>query len=254
MSPSITSQPSEEGGKHQEPPDLTLPESKTQRGQNVVSEETVSTVNQLIMLKKDTSIDAKGVSDVKSEETVLTSTPLQKPELDNNMEAASRKKDYLTRIFSRRPSSGSSSSSIGPFQTFKRKLFKFAKFVGPGFLVSVAYIDPGTFVAFESSTWSIDAYYLVGNYATDVAAGASYRYRLLFVVLLSNIFAIFLQSLCIKLGSVTGMNLAENCKAHLPPWLNYVLYFFAEAAIIATDIAEVREWKLHSSSILINAS
>jgi NRAMP (natural resistance-associated macrophage protein)-like metal ion transporter len=57
---------------------------------------------------------------------------------------------------------------------------------------------------------------------------------------MSNIFAIFLQSLCIKLGSVTGMNLAENCKANLPPWLNIVLYVFAEAAIIATDIAEVR--------------
>ena len=56
---------------------------------------------------------------------------------------------------------------------------------------------------------------------------------------MSNLFAIFLQSLCIKLGTVTGMNLAENCKAHLPPWLNYVLYFFAESAIIATDIAEV---------------
>jgi len=56
---------------------------------------------------------------------------------------------------------------------------------------------------------------------------------------MSNIFAIFLQSLCIKLGSVTGMNLAENCKAHCPPWLNYALYIFAEAAIIATDIAEV---------------
>jgi NRAMP (natural resistance-associated macrophage protein)-like metal ion transporter len=53
------------------------------------------------------------------------------------------------------------------------------------------------------------------------------------------LFAIFLQSLCIKLGTVTGLNLAENCKAHLPRWLNYVLYAFAEAAIIATDIAEV---------------
>jgi metal iron transporter len=59
------------------------------------------------------------------------------------------------------------------------------------------------------------------------------------MILLSNIFAIFLQSLCVKLGTVTGMNLAENCKAHLPSWLNYVLYFFAESAIIATDIAEV---------------
>jgi NRAMP (natural resistance-associated macrophage protein)-like metal ion transporter len=56
---------------------------------------------------------------------------------------------------------------------------------------------------------------------------------------MSNIFAIFLQSLCIKLGSVTGMDLAEMCKANCPPWLNYGLYIFAEAAIIATDIAEV---------------
>lgn len=78
-----------------------------------------------------------------------------------------------------------------------------------------------------------------GNYATDVAAGASYRFRLLFIVLLSNIFAIFLQSLAIKLGTVSGLNLAEACRAFLPRWLNYFLYFMAECAIIATDIAEV---------------
>jgi metal iron transporter len=59
------------------------------------------------------------------------------------------------------------------------------------------------------------------------------------MILVSNIIAIFLQSLCIKLGSVTGMDLAQNCKAHCPWWLNIVLYIFAEAAIIATDIAEV---------------
>ncbi|QDS75029.1 hypothetical protein FKW77_005974 [Venturia effusa] len=108
----------------------------------------------------------------------------------------------------------------GKAQKLMRVLTKYCKFVGPGFMVSVAYIDPG-------------------NYATDVAAGASFRFRLLFMILVSNIFAIFLQSLCVKLGSVTGLNLAENCKAHLPRWLNYVLYFLAEAAIIATDIAEV---------------
>lgn len=87
-------------------------------------------------------------------------------------------------------------------------------------MISVAYIDPG-------------------NYSTDVAAGASYRYKLLFIVLMSNIFAIFLQSLCIKLGSVSGLNLAEACKEFLPRWLNIFLYIMAEAAIIATDIAEV---------------
>jgi metal iron transporter len=78
-----------------------------------------------------------------------------------------------------------------------------------------------------------------GNYATDVAAGATYQFRLLFIVLLSNIFAIFLQSLAIKLGTVSGLNLAEACRAFLPRWLNYFLYVMAEAAIIATDIAEV---------------
>ncbi|PQE12192.1 metal ion transporter metal ion transporter protein [Rutstroemia sp. NJR-2017a BVV2] len=103
---------------------------------------------------------------------------------------------------------------------FKQVMIKFAKFIGPGFMVSVAYIDPG-------------------NYATDVAAGATFRFRLLFIVLMSNVFAIFLQSLCIKLGTVSGLNLAEACKAHLPKWLNIVLYIMAEGAIIATDIAEV---------------
>lgn len=95
----------------------------------------------------------------------------------------------------------------------------------------------------QSLTWCIN---LVdpGNYATDIAAGASYRFRLLFIVLLSNLFAIFLQSLAIKLGTVTGLNLAEACRAFLPRWLNYILYFFAEAAIIATDIAEVRSLAL----------
>ena len=59
------------------------------------------------------------------------------------------------------------------------------------------------------------------------------------MVLLSNLIAIFLQSLCIKLGSVTGRDLAANCRQHLPRWLNLILYLLAESAIIATDIAEV---------------
>ncbi len=97
---------------------------------------------------------------------------------------------------------------------------KFGRFVGPGFMISVAYIDPG-------------------NYSTDVAAGASTRFKLLFIVLMSNVIAIFLQSLAIRLGTITGLNLAEHCREHLPKWLNFVLYLLAEAAIIATDIAEV---------------
>lgn len=109
---------------------------------------------------------------------------------------------------------------MGILMSVAHVLKKYSKFVGPGFMVAVAYIDPG-------------------NYSTDVAAGATFRFRLLFIILMSNLFAIFLQSLCIKLGTVTGLNLAEHCRAHLPKWLNLTLYVFAESAIIATDIAEV---------------
>ncbi|KAK5995041.1 Manganese transporter SMF1 [Cladobotryum mycophilum] len=117
---------------------------------------------------------------------------------------------------------GASSSMMARtrIQRLKRTLMTFGKFIGPGFMISVAYIDPG-------------------NYATDIAAGASYRFRLLFIVLLSNVFAILLQSLCIQLGTVTGLDLASACRAYLPRWLNYFLYALAEIAIIATDIAEV---------------
>ncbi|KAI9825213.1 MAG: hypothetical protein M1826_007070 [Phylliscum demangeonii] len=97
---------------------------------------------------------------------------------------------------------------------------KFATFVGPGVMVSVAYIDPG-------------------NYSTDISAGANFRFRLLFIVLVANLFAVVLQSLCVRLGTVTGLNLAEHCRAHCPSWLNILLYVFAETAIVATDIAEV---------------
>ncbi|ODV70913.1 putative divalent metal ion transporter SMF3 [Cyberlindnera jadinii NRRL Y-1542] len=107
-----------------------------------------------------------------------------------------------------------------PIDNVKRALAKYAKFVGPGIMVAVAYMDPG-------------------NYSTSVSGGANYEYKLLFAVLLSNIFAVILQSLCIKLGSVTGLDLAENCRKHLPRWLNLTLYVFAELAIIATDLAEV---------------
>ena len=111
-------------------------------------------------------------------------------------------------------------SIIPYFQNIGRSAAKFARFLGPGFLVAVAYIDPG-------------------NYSTDVAAGAQYRYALLFIVLVANLFAIFLQALCVKLGTVTGLNLAENCRAHFPRWVVIILYIFSEAAIVATDIAEV---------------
>ncbi|KAH0601584.1 hypothetical protein MHUMG1_00462 [Metarhizium humberi] len=115
---------------------------------------------------------------------------------------------------------GSANCAKTALERVKHTFWTFGKFVGPGFMISVAYIDPG-------------------NYATDIAAGASYQYKLLFIVLLSNLFAILLQSLAIQLGTVTGLDLASACRAYLPRWLNYLLYGLAEVAIIATDMAEV---------------
>lgn len=105
-------------------------------------------------------------------------------------------------------------------QTPKRFSFrKVFPFLGPAFLVSVGYIDPG-------------------NWATNIQGGASFGYKLLWVLLLSNIMAIFLQINAAKLGVATGKSLAENCRAHLPRPLSLFLWFTAEIAAMATDLAE----------------
>jgi manganese transport protein len=96
----------------------------------------------------------------------------------------------------------------------------FHRFIGPGYLVAVGYMDPG-------------------NWATDLAAGSKFGYSLLFVVLLSNFMAIFLQYLCIKLGIASKKDLSENCRIHCHPYLNLFLYVLCEIAIIATDLAEL---------------
>ena len=93
-------------------------------------------------------------------------------------------------------------------------------FVGPGFLVSVGYMDPG-------------------NWATAIAGGARYGYALLFVALLSNIMAIILQSLCARLAIASRRDLAQACRDAFPKSVSFILWMFAEIAIIATDIAEV---------------
>jgi manganese transport protein len=93
-------------------------------------------------------------------------------------------------------------------------------FVGPGYLVSVGYMDPG-------------------NWATSIAGGAQFGYTLLFVALLSNIMAIILQSLCARLAIGSGRDLAQACRDAFPKPVSFVLWIFAEIAIIATDIAEV---------------
>jgi manganese transport protein len=98
-----------------------------------------------------------------------------------------------------------------------RHLFAFA---GPGYMVSVGYMDPG-------------------NWATDLAGGASFGYTLLFVILLSNLMAILLQALAARLGIVTGRDLAQACRDHYSRPVNLALYVACELAIIACDLAEV---------------
>ncbi len=97
---------------------------------------------------------------------------------------------------------------------------RFMAYVGPGLLVAVGYMDPG-------------------NWATDIAGGAQFGYTLLSVILISNLFAIVLQHLSVKLGIVAERDLAQACKDHFSPGVNFVLWIFCEIAIAACDLAEV---------------
>jgi manganese transport protein len=110
-----------------------------------------------------------------------------------------------------------SSLPVPASPAFLRKLIAFA---GPGFLIAVGYMDPG-------------------NWATDLAGGSRYNYKLLSVIMLSNLMAILLQALAIKLGVVTGRDLAQACRDHFSKPVSLGLWVFAEIAIAACDLAEV---------------
>ncbi len=103
----------------------------------------------------------------------------------------------------------------------KRSTFrKILAFFGPAYLISVGYMDPG-------------------NWATDIAGGSQFGYQLLWVLLMSNLMALLLQSLSARLGIVTRRDLAQASRETYPPFVNYILYFLAEIAIAACDLAEV---------------
>jgi manganese transport protein len=100
---------------------------------------------------------------------------------------------------------------------FWRKMMAYA---GPGYLVSVGYMDPG-------------------NWATDIAGGSRFGYTLLSVIMLSNLMAILLQSLCVRLGVATGRDLAQVCRDYFSPRVNFGLWVLCEIAIAACDLAEL---------------
>ncbi|MGI9861780.1 Nramp family divalent metal transporter [Moorella naiadis] len=103
-----------------------------------------------------------------------------------------------------------------PFLSWVRSL---TRFLGPAFIVSVAYIDPG-------------------NFATNISGGSTFNYNLIWVILWSNLMAIFLQTLSAKLGIATGYNLPEMCARVFSKKANYFLWIVAELAAMATDLAE----------------
>jgi len=97
---------------------------------------------------------------------------------------------------------------------------KILAFIGPAYLVSVGYMDPG-------------------NWATDIGGGSAFGYRLLWILLVSNLIALLLQSLSARLGIVRGMDLAQASKHTYNRFVNFCLYILAQIAIIACDLAEI---------------
>ena len=109
----------------------------------------------------------------------------------------------------------------GSIDTRKRKGWrKIFSFLGPAYLVSVGYMDPG-------------------NWATDLQGGSKFGYSLIWVLLMSNLMALLLQGLSARLGIVRGRDLAQANREAYPKFLNFILYILAEIAIAATDLAEV---------------
>jgi len=99
-------------------------------------------------------------------------------------------------------------------------LKKILAFLGPAYLISVGYMDPG-------------------NWATDIAGGSKFGYSLIWVLVMSNLIALLLQSFCVRLGVVRGQDLAQASREYYPKFINVFLYSLAEIAIAACDLAEV---------------
>jgi manganese transport protein len=99
-------------------------------------------------------------------------------------------------------------------------LTRLLTFSGPAFMVAVGYMDPG-------------------NWATDIAGGSQFGYKLIWVILVANLMAILFQTLSARLGIVTGRDLAQSCRDHYPKPINYALWVVCEIAIAACDLAEV---------------
>jgi manganese transport protein len=113
----------------------------------------------------------------------------------------------------------SDASDVLTGESRKKGLARLWPFLGPAFIASIAYVDPG-------------------NFATNIQGGAKFGYTLLWVVVCSNLMAMLIQSLSAKLGIATGRNLAELCRLHFPRPLVWLMWALMEAVAMATDLAE----------------
>lgn len=123
------------------------------------------------------------------------------------------------RVFGSDGTSEAARQVLDEVGTRKGRFGRLFPFLGPAFVASVAYIDPG-------------------NFATNIQGGAQFGYTLLWVIVASNLMAMLIQSLSAKLGIATGLNLAEHCRNHFPRSLVLVMWVVMELVAIATDLAE----------------
>jgi len=107
----------------------------------------------------------------------------------------------------------------GPVR-FSFSLRKLLRFMGPGWLMSLAYLDPG-------------------NLESDLQQGAYTSYSLVWVLFWATVMGLMLQEMSARIGVVTGMDLAQNIRGHYPRWLNYTIYIMMEVAVVGSDIQEV---------------
>ncbi len=108
--------------------------------------------------------------------------------------------------------------------TLLTKCKQFLFFFGPAVLISVGYVDPG-------------------NWATDIEGGSRFGYSLIWVLIMSNMIAIVLQTLAARLGLVTGKDLSQQCSNYYPRYISFVLWILAELAIASTDLVCIEKFK-----------
>ena len=155
--------------------------------------------------------DQAEVKRAEVERTEVERTEVERTEMDRAWR--------FSRDADNAPSLGSMNGSV-PVLAAGSWLRRLMGFLGPGYMISVGYMDPG-------------------NWATDIAGGSQFGYTLLFVILLSNLMAIVLQALAARLGIATGRDLAQACRDRYSKPVNIMLWLACEAAIIACDLAEV---------------